>query len=248
VPEAPLPPLTLNGWLRYDVVARALAGLGDVRTVLEVGAGQGAVGARLAARYRYLGVEPDRSSFERARPRVESRGGRILASDLSALQEGGFDVVCAFEVLEHLEDDLAAVAEWRERLRPGGWLLLSVPAWQRRFGAADHKAGHYRRYDREPLRALLANAGLDEIALWTYGFPLGYVLQPSWNRLAAREAGGGSMAERSAASGRWLQPSERLGWVTRAVSAPFRLAQRPFAQTDLGTGFVARARRPPPGP
>jgi len=59
--STPLPPLTPRAWLRYDVVSRLLDGI-PTRTVLEIGCGQGSMGARLAARGRYLGVEPDQAS------------------------------------------------------------------------------------------------------------------------------------------------------------------------------------------
>ena len=55
--------------------------------------------------------------------------------------------MCAFEVLEHIDDDALALKQWREYLRPSGWLLLSVPAHQDQYGAADELVGHYRRYD-----------------------------------------------------------------------------------------------------
>ena len=46
-----LPPFTLNAWLRYDLIERTLAGLDGIESVLEIGAGRGALGARLATRY-----------------------------------------------------------------------------------------------------------------------------------------------------------------------------------------------------
>ena len=64
-------PLAPNAWLRYDVVERMLpAGVTDV---LEIGCGRGSLGARLAQRYHYLGVEPDRASWE-AGPAADPRG------------------------------------------------------------------------------------------------------------------------------------------------------------------------------
>ncbi len=65
-------PLTPNAWLRYELVKRILpAGISDV---LEVGCGQGALGIRLAQRYRYLGVEPDRVSWSVASARIGAAG------------------------------------------------------------------------------------------------------------------------------------------------------------------------------
>jgi SAM-dependent methyltransferase len=240
-----LPSLTLNAWLRYDLIARMLRDL-DVRDVLEVGAGEGAFGTRLALGYRYVGLEPDPQSAAIARRRLARVGsGTLVQGDLSALPPApSFDLICAFEVIEHIEDDADALALWRDRLRPGGWCLLSTPAHPRRFGPSDRLAGHYRRYGRQGLATLLRSAGFEEEIVWSYGFPLGYALEWTRNAIARyQEPRLGSMAERTAASGRYLQPPESLGWMTRALSGPFRLAQRPFIETDLGTGLVARARR-----
>jgi SAM-dependent methyltransferase len=241
-----LPPLTLNAWLRRDLIDRMLSDLDDVHDVLEVGSGEGALGTRLALRYRYTGLEPDPRSASIARRRLERAGsGTLVQGDLSALPpRAGFDLLCAFEVIEHIEDDADALAQWRDRLRPGGWLLLSTPAHPGRFGPSDRAAGHYRRYARRGLATLLRTAGFEDELIWSYGFPLGYPLEWMRNLIARyKEPRLGSIAERTAASGRYLQPPEGLGWITRGLSWPFRKAQRPFVETDLGTGLVARARR-----
>lgn len=60
-------------------------------------------------------------------------------------------MVCAFEVLEHIEDDKEALAERVTDVRPGGQLVLSVPAFQERFEPMDRHAGHFRRYSPEEL-------------------------------------------------------------------------------------------------
>jgi SAM-dependent methyltransferase len=155
-----------------------------------------------------------------------------------------FDIVCAFEVLEHLEDDSGALASWLEHLRPGGWALVSVPHGRHRFGPQDEWVGHLRRYDRADLAHLLVKAGLGQLEIVSYGFPLGNALEAARDALARRQSAKSSLKERTAASGRWLQPPTWTGSATRAVTFPFRLAQRPFANASLGTGLVARARRP----
>ena len=106
---ARLPPLSLHAWLRYDAIDRLIPA--GVRTVLEIGAGQGAVGALLAERYDYVGLEPDAASHAVAARRVGK--GEVLALGLEDYEpREPFDLVCAFEVLEHLDDDRAAVASW----------------------------------------------------------------------------------------------------------------------------------------
>ncbi len=240
-----LPPFTLNAWLRYDLIERTLDELDGVESILEIGAGRGALAARLATRYRYVGVEPDAASCEAAKEALGRLGsGEMVCGDVSALPDGdAFDAVCAFEVLEHIEDDVAALREWRGRLWPGGWLLVSVPLYQRRYAAADRFVGHFRRYDPEPLGELLREAGFTEVRLQTFGFPLGHVLERSRNLLARVARPDESREERTGASGRRFQPSGRTGLATQAVSAPFRILQRPFYDTRLGAGLFAVARR-----
>ena len=239
-----VPPLTFQAWLRWDTVERLLPP--ETRTVLEIGAGMGTVGSLLARRYEYLGLEPDATSFTVARRRIEAAGGRAEQADYSDLQRSReFDLVCAFEVLEHLEDDAGALAAWRELVRPGGRVLLSVPGAPRLYGASDEGAGHYRRYERATLRHALERGGFDDIRIAAYGFPVGYPLKKLRDGLAARDLRrrGGTRAQRTASSGRWLQPDERLAPLTAAAALPFRYLQRPFVQTGLGTGLVASARR-----
>lgn len=239
------PPFTLNAWLRYDLIERTLRALDGVESVLEIGAGRGALAARLAARYRYVGVEPDELSCEAAKAALRRVGsGEIVCGEVSALPPGDvFDAVCAFEVLEHIEDDAAALRSWRERARPGGRLLLSVPLYQRRYSAADRFVGHFRRYDPEPLGELLRETGFTDVRLMTFGFPLGHALEASRNLLARLASPDESREERTGASGRRFQPSARAGLATQALSAPFRLLQRPFYDTRLGAGLFAVALR-----
>lgn len=236
-------PLTPNGWLRFDVVDRLLpAGVTDV---LEVGCGQGAAGFRLAQRFHYVGVEPDPASCAVARQRLATAGrGEVRNTTVAELGEERFDLVCAFEVLEHIEDDAAALAEWAARLRPGGWLLLSVPAYQRRYGPADELVGHFRRYDPEALAALLRRSGFADVEVRHYGAPLGYLLEAGRNAIGRRRLAkvpAASVAERTAGSGRLLQPSSGArGAAIRLATAPFRLVQRAFPNT--GTGLIALAK------
>lgn len=246
VSRAPAPPLTPAAWLRFDAIRRSL---GDARPlqVLEIGAGMGAMGWRLAQDRRYVGVEPDARSAEAAARRLQGRG-TLIHGGLEELSDGlrreRFDMVCAFEVLEHIPDDRSALADWSALLRPGGHLLISVPAHARRFAAGDHAVGHVRRYDREPLARLLEECGFD-IERWeAWGGGLGHALEAARNALARRHDGDDTAEARSSSSGRLRQPGGRLaGLAAWMLAAPFRILQRPLAHTPVGIGWVVLARR-----
>jgi SAM-dependent methyltransferase len=239
------PPLTARGALRWGVVEPLLAGLHPA-TVLEIGCGQGAVGARIARHATYTGVEPDDASYAVAAGRITPRGGTVLHGDATALPWGRkYDVVCAFEVLEHIEDDRAALRSWLGHLGKGGHVVVSVPEGPERFGPSDVQVGHYRRYTEDSLREVLGAAGLEVVETVHYGWPLGYLLERVSNRAAGR-AGSESSAEspaeqRSAGSGRWLQPGRAAGVALRVGVVPFVALQG--RRRDEGTGLVAVARR-----
>jgi len=242
-----LPPLSPNAWLRWDLVSGLLPA--NARDVLEIGCGQGGFAARLAHRYWYVGLEPDPVSYHVARQRLAAAGGKgeVRNGDLSALlPDARFDIVCAFEVIEHIEDDEKALAEWVSRLRSGGHLIMSTPAFQHRFGPADDMAGHFRRYDPQVLARLLCETGLQNIVVRQFGGPLGYVLEFARNQIGKRWTASkpdASKADRTSGSGRLLQPSSRLhGCITEYGTLPFRLLQR--ALPNHGPGLVVRAQTP----
>lgn len=238
------PPLPPNAALRWHLVQRQLDALRPA-SILECGAGQGAAGSRLAARASYVGIEPDETSRSTAASRLPA-GARLLASIDELEESETFELVCAFEVLEHIEDDRRILKQWVERVRPGGHVLVSVPADPERYAPADELAGHFRRYSNADLSDLLESAGLSPVSIERYGFPLGLALEAARNLVArrrlAREAVPSDIASRTAGSGRHLQPPAWSGTAIWWGTAPFRYLQRRFP--DRGPGLLAVARRP----
>jgi SAM-dependent methyltransferase len=239
-----MPPLSPNAWLRWELIRRELEAR-DPASVLEIGMGQGALAARLEIGRRYVGVEPDERSRAVARQRLSS-AATVLADVADVPADATFEVVCAFEVLEHIEDDAGALATWAGHLAPGGRMLLSVPAHRRRFAAADELVGHLRRYDRADLVDRLVEAGLLVERVDAVGFPLGNLLE--WGRNAAagrrlrRATAPSTVTDRTASSGRTLQPPAWAGSATQVATAPFRKAQLPFRASERATGWFAIAR------
>ncbi|HKT04196.1 MAG TPA: class I SAM-dependent methyltransferase [Rugosimonospora sp.] len=242
----PLPPLAPSARMRWAVVRSIVAGLRPA-SILEIGCGGGGFGARLAGMApRYTAVEPDPTSYRLADERITPRGGTVINGDHTRVPAGeGYDLVCAFEVLEHLAEDEAALADWVRLARPGGYVLLSVPAGPQRLGAWDRAVGHFRRYSPEQIAGRLTGAGCVRPQVRCYGWPVGYLLENLRNRIAGRDGAqpGSTVEERTASSGRQLQPSRRLtGAAVTVATAPFTLLQR--LAPRHGVALVAVAQRP----
>jgi SAM-dependent methyltransferase len=210
----------------------------------------GAMGCRIAAisAGSYVGFELDEYSYRLAKDRLEGVGGTMHNQLLEEVRPPAADLVCAFEVLEHLEDDRMALGKWRSYIRPGGHLLLSMPAHPHRFGPRDTLAGHFRRYPPGGLKSLVESVGMVDVSCQLYGGPLGYALDAVRNRLDANKLArvrdaGASMESLTAASGRRYQ-FDRRSWKSIGVNAgtlPFTYLQRIWPS---GIGLVALARKP----
>jgi SAM-dependent methyltransferase len=243
-----LPPLAPSARLRWDAVKPHFAELPPDPRILELGAGSGAAAVRLALFGNYVGVEPDEQSNRIAYSRLPP--GAAMMSTIDDVDDYDFDLLCSFEVLEHIDDDLGELQRWVTHLKPGGMVIVSVPAHRHRFAAADEGVGHFRRYDPVDLVKLLESAGLVDVDVRAYGFPLGYLLEWVRNRLAARDASSTAgeqsedVAVRTAGSGRLRQPPPWASGAIDAATWPFRMMQRATPWADLGPGLIGRARVP----
>ena len=145
--------------------------------VLEIGGGIGTFTTMLAGRDRkVVSVEPNESCFRelqectKAMENVRTFGATVETLG-EVLGEGQtFDCVVMMNVLEHIEDDLATLADLRGRLAAGGRLVIIVPAGEWAFGKIDRRLGHYRRYSKSYSRSLFAKAGLRIKAIRYYNF------------------------------------------------------------------------------
>ena len=132
--------------------------------VLEIGAGIGAITRELASRLpaaTITALEPSSTPFELS---VAVEGVRLLRKTSGQHvvdHPSAYDCVVHVNVLEHIENDAAELRTVLSLLRPGATLHLFVPALPRLYGELDRKSGHYRRYKRRDLTALLRSAGFE---------------------------------------------------------------------------------------
>ena len=173
-----------------DVVERFLSP-GD--SFLDVGSGTGFFLEHLATKYRAFGLDMSETAVQMCRER--GLGTVTLGAIRDARHSSGmpFDAVGFFDVIEHLDDDVTALTEARDLLRPRGIVLVSVPAYM--FLWSDHDAlnNHRRRYVAPQLKDVLERAGF-EVELLTYFNSLLFPLAAT-HRIASRIGGAPTQTE-----------------------------------------------------
>ncbi|HUA11337.1 MAG TPA: class I SAM-dependent methyltransferase [Solirubrobacteraceae bacterium] len=145
--------------------------------VAEIGAGIGTFSERLAASRdvdSLLLIEPEPACVQELRrvfgasPNVTVVAETLPDSPTLRARAGTIDFVLCQNVLEHIDDEQAAVRAMADSLRPGGNLALLVPANPRLYGSLDRAYGHYRRYTRARVQKVLASADLEIIDLYSF--------------------------------------------------------------------------------
>jgi len=132
---------------------------GSERIILDVGCGTGATLPGLSQYGRVIGLDSSHYALQCCRKRghrdlMQARGEALPIADESA------DVITALDLLEHIPDDAAAVREFARVLRPGGLLIVIVPACPMLWSEHDEALDHLRRYRAARLRRIVADSGL----------------------------------------------------------------------------------------
>jgi len=156
---------------RNRLIKWALERYGNApRSFLEVGCGTGYVLAGMRSAFPTLqltGVELFFAGLPFARARVSD--AELLQADAASLPfRDEFAAAGAFDVLEHIPDDDAALAGISEAIQPGGLLLVTVPQHPWLWSAPDEVAGHKRRYTRRELATKVERAGFEVLKLTSF--------------------------------------------------------------------------------
>lgn len=157
-----------------------------------------------------------------------SRGLPVLRGDATdlPLADGCLDLIVAFDVLEHIVDDDSCAREFLRSLRPGGTLLVAVPADPKLWSAHDEAVSHVRRYTRPGLLSLLERNGFH---IETVG---------SWNVLLRPVA---AMRRKKSTGSDLDEPHPVVNAALRAIVASERVLP---VQKLPGVSLLVRATRP----
>ncbi len=180
---------------RREIVLAALEQHGNLSagdTVLDIGCGTGANAKALAEKYRVVAMDTSPLAVAYAKKRGLTD---VLLGTLDTFPRDQFDVHAALllDVIEHIDDDVAVLAQAREIVGPGGRVVVTVPAYMWLWGGHDVVTHHKRRYDQGSLTRAFAAAGLEPVKLTyfnTFLFPLIAAARLASRGVAGLRAGG----------------------------------------------------------
>ena len=148
---------------RRDILQDYLVHFGDLprdARILEIGCGTGHNLPMLARFGEVDAIEIDPAARAIAGERLGKRVGAAPLPALPGVPRGHYDLIAVLDVVEHIEDDVAALKAMRACLAPGGKILIAVPAHQWMWSAHDEVNHHHRRYSKKTLRAAIEAAGM----------------------------------------------------------------------------------------
>jgi len=157
--------------------------------ILEIGCGTGHNLPMLGQFGTVEAIEIDPAARAIASKRLGQPVGTAPLPALDGVAPASYDLIAVLDVIEHVEDDVAALAGMRERLKPGGKILITVPAHQWMWSAHDVANHHHRRYSKRALGQAIAAAGLKHDGLRYFNsllFPLAVAVRMA-GRLTGRD-------------------------------------------------------------
>ena len=158
----------------FDYLTREAALPRDAR-ILEIGCGTGHNLPMLARFGSVEAIEIDPVARGIASERLGKPVSAAPLPELPGIERGAYDLIAVLDVVEHIENDVAALKAMRDCLKPGGKILITVPAHQWMWSAHDVVNHHHRRYSKASLGRAISAAGLGHNGLRYFNsllFPL----------------------------------------------------------------------------
>lgn len=216
---------------KFQIITDYLQSQGPWR-ILNAGCGSGELSFALArAGHTVAGIDPAEEYIELARRQLPRAVANRCTFAVGIIEEHvagvPYDCAIATDVLEHIKDDKGAMVKLAELVRPGGLIIITVPALPALFGYHDEALGHFRRYTKHTLKELVASAGLNLEQSRYFGFsllPIAWLYSKVWRR---------------------PYPVARAGQQSFLKNIlKFLLAVEQRVRLPLGTSLIAVARKP----
>lgn len=236
---------------RHEILRR----LQDGESFVEIGAANLALTEELLTRFdRGLAIDFTddlETSYASLTPTQRSK---LEISNVDFMQESigrEFDCVIACEVLEHVENDGEFLRKAHALLRPGGQLVISVPAKEQYWTVHDELVGHLRRYEKAQLIAMAGDAGFENTIVTAYGYPwinwLSHLRVLLAKRTLANRTDWDQQQQTSMSNHRqiptWLSQSMVPLLLNRFTIFPFAMFSRLFNRHDLSDGYIVTMQR-----
>jgi len=231
-----------NYLCRQHLIGKILKKLGKKR-FLEVGVGVGDFIEKLS-RKGYSGKGIDILEDVEELVNLDTSRIKIEKKDILDLKDEKYDIIMAFEVLEHIKEDKKTIKKMYELLNQGGYILLSIPAHMKLFGNRDKFNGHYRRYEKKDLMKTLKYNNFEIIHFWSYGVFISNLANHFANFYYKFRKSSGNREEGTRKSA-VDTINFKLGKVliNNITMYPFYLIQSLFLNTDLGTCYLVLAKK-----
>ena len=216
---------------------------------LEIGFGNGELITSLSRKYNVKGIDFSKEAFLRLDEITKKKGMNLDIENASSedliKRNESFDCVMAFEVLEHIEEDMNELKKWNTLLKEKGYLLISVPAHMKMWGGNDDYAGHLRRYERKELSQKVVDAGFEVLFIHSYGYPIVNIAKIFRDSMIKRRIKKGENSTlRTKKSGIDNISFEGGRYIFNDnILLPFYIIQKLFLKTELGTGYLCLARK-----
>jgi len=214
-------------------------------SLIDVGCGKGSFGLYM----HKLGYDVDLLDFT---DKIDTSNYPINYYNthfLSFVSEKKYDIATSFEVIEHIKEERIFFEKLVQLVKPGGYIILSIPSKMKLWNESDELAGHYRRYEKKDLEQLAEKFHLQVLEIISYGFPFDRILRIFTTKALIKKSGalkGKPKESLSSLSGmgyaaNWIEKILKgLVWLSKVC---FYISI-PFNRFDFSDGYIIILKNP----